>query len=72
MRTYPLNWLTEAFRIFILFSHVSIINFITGLFKNQYMVLFSILARMLSRLLKYRNEVIGFGENYGLEGVIKD
>lgn len=53
--TIPLFWLTGPIRIVILFSRVSIVNFLAGLWSQQYIVLTAILLRIVSRLLGYNN-----------------
>lgn len=66
VRKFELWWLVYILRLAILFSHVSVINFVAGLITNPYLILSAIVLRISARIIGFTNEIIGFGDNYGL------
>ena len=63
---YSYGFLLDCYRLYIMLSHVSLINFLMGLCRTSTIVFFAILTRIFFRYFGLTNVFVGTNDNYGL------
>lgn len=65
--THSYSFFLDFYRLYIMLSHVSFLNWLIGLFRSSTIVTIALSIRIFCRYFNYVSVFLGTNDNYGVE-----